>query len=161
MKTNLTEQLQSADEAAVKAALSRVTHHNSSEVIAALLEAWSAHYALREAIEKLLFHLRDPRCVEPLVKATQQGATSIIALSSIWQSGLDASAHVVELARLAATGSYAEAVEVMAVLDLCESITDEHCQEAIKLLDEFLNKPTTDKALLNAIKQMLLDALLN
>ncbi len=162
---NLTKDLESKDERKVIAALKRIPHEGSSEMIPQMLNLVKSGPSddVRVLLEKILFSLKDTACVPPLIEALQNPDykdVRFIIIGAFWQSGLDVSEHLSIIVEAATTGDYMTAVEALSVIENTEGYSDRELAKSIKLLDAALKENKDSHLLLEGIRETLVDHLL-
>lgn len=161
----LISDLQDRDERKIIGALKRVPHEGSPEVIPAMLAllASNPNNDVKLLLEKTLFNLKDPKCIDPLMAGLTDKKLKDIrveVLTCIWQSGLDASADLSLLIDIAISDDFMTALEVLTIVDHNENYPDELLSENISKLDEVLIEKSDKNDLLGNLRQILLEKLL-
>lgn len=162
---NLTLDLKSKDERKIISALKRIPHEGSSDMIEPMLDLVMSGPSddVRILLEKILFSLKDTACIPALLSALQSEkykSIHFIILGAFWQSGLDVSQDLSIIVGSATGGDYMTAVEAMSIIENSEGYSDKELAKSIKLLDAALMKNLKSHALLEGIREMLVDQLL-
>lgn len=157
--------LKSRNERKIIGALNRIPHEGSPEMIEPLfaLLLQNPGEEMRILLDKILFNLKDPACVTPIMDVLQNQTYKTIqpyVLSAIWQSGLDVEPHVNTLVEIAISGDFLTSVEVVTIIESTEFTEDAGLTKAIQRLDKVVEQKDEKQALLLNLRELLLEKLL-
>lgn len=111
----------SADDEVAVAAIEALAEKGNKEVVLPILEVrLNASPAVARAIESLLFQLKDKQAVEVLIDALtipKFEPLRPVILASFWNSGNLPEGEIELLCRIAANGTFDEALEVLTIIE--------------------------------------------
>ena len=118
------QDLNSDQESVVLKAIRKSRTKGTEQVIPVLFKVYETtkSNSIREAITKLVNELKSTKVVEPLIKqlSSPEESCRLLALSAIWNSGLNVNEYVDEIIQLATTGSFMEAFEALTIIQNLE-----------------------------------------
>jgi len=101
---------------------------------------------IQEAITKLVNELKSTNAVEPLIKqlSSPQENCRLLALSAIWNSGLNVNEYVDEIIQSATNGSFMEAFEALTIIEnLDPPFEEEVILNSQLILNQYFNSTTS------------------
>ncbi len=157
--------LKSKNERKIIGALKLVPHEGSPKMIVPMFEILLGHASddVKMLLEKTVFNLKDPACVDPLISLLEHKKYCDIqtaVLTSIWQSGLDVSNHIEILVDTAINGDYMTVIEVITIIEHIEVDDDTALTQAIQKMDKAVEVKSETQTVLSSLRQLLLDKLL-
>lgn len=157
--------LKSKNERKIIGALKLVPHEGSPKMIVPMFEILLGHASddVKMLLEKTVFNLKDPDCIDPLISLLENKKYYDIqtaVLTSIWQSGLDVSNHIEILVDTAINGDYMTVIEVITIIEHIEVDDDTALTQAIQKMDKAVEVKSETQTVLSSLRQLLLDKLL-
>lgn len=111
----------SADDEVAIAAIKTLTEKGNKDVVVPILEVMlNASPAVTRAIESLLYQLKDKKAVEVLIDSltiTKFEPIRPVILASFWNSGNLPEGEIELLCKIAANGTFDEALEVLTIIE--------------------------------------------
>lgn len=111
----------SADDEVAIAAIETLAEKGNKDVVVPILEVMlNASPAVTRAIESLLYQLKDKQAVEVLIEALTMPKFEpirTVILASFWNSGNLPEGEIELLCKIAANGTFDEALEVLTIIE--------------------------------------------
>ena len=144
------QDLGSDQESTVLKAIQKLRTKGTEQVIPVLFKifATTKSNAIQEAITKLVHELKVTSAVEPLIRqlSSPQESCRLLALSAIWNSGLNVNEYIDEIIQSATNGSFMEAFEALTIIENLEPpFEEEVILNSQLILNQYFNSTTSSE----------------
>jgi hypothetical protein len=142
--------LGSDQESTVLKAIRKSRTKGTEQVIPVLFKIYATtkSNAIREDITKLVNELKVTSAVEPLINqlSSPQESCRLLALSAIWNSGLNVNEYIDEIIQSATNGSFMEAFEALTIIENLEPpFEEEVILNSQLILNQYFNTTTSNE----------------
>lgn len=158
----LLSDLNSSDSKKQIGALKKVRSKGKPSIVPVLFRLYekSSNEKIKTEIVHILSELKSTETTEFLINelASDRESTRILALSSIWNAGLDASEYLDELVQCGVNGTFMECFEVLTIFENQETLPEEEVilNAQVMLKHYFADNPKDEKSgLLKQIARQL------
>ena len=147
IEAQIVQGLQSEDDSAVLKAIKKARSKGTEKVIPAMFEVYanSKNSSVKEAVTKLLQELKSTSAIDPLIDqlSSPHENCRILALSAIWNSGLNVNDYIDEIVQTVNNGDFQEAFEALTIIENLEPPFDEEViLNSQLMLNQYFNKNT-------------------
>jgi len=148
LTAQIIQDLNSDQDSTVLKAIRKSRTKGTEQVIPILFKVYAATKSnvIQEAITKLVNELKSTNAVEPLIKqlSSPQENCRLLALSAIWNSGLNVNEYVDEIIQSATNGSFMEAFEALTIIEnLDPPFEEEVILNSQLILNQYFNSTTS------------------
>jgi hypothetical protein len=155
--------LDSGNNAEVLTAINALRNDGTEEAIPFLVKTLvnNPDEDIKNAVSHLLFDLKNERALPGLIMAIinpENKAYKRLLLSSVWESGLDASPYLKNFVEIAVDADYLETIECMTIIEnMPGPFNPETLEESIAIARDAADEHEERFDLLNSIWEVLVD----